>query len=206
MSRLIDISYTAEQPETHISVNAVTLVVHGRPVPQERPRVVHPPVSSAGGKENHQSRPAPRVFSPSRAVQANFRGAALRGLTPYLRRNNVPIFGHRDIHMYLNFYFKRPMSHFRSNIREREQVKEEYVSAKPFNIAGDIDNHTKFVLDALTQVLYWDDKQVMRLEVEKKYCDDEDERTCIVCYSIGYNPLLDIEWEIDIPPNNPDDL
>ena len=60
-------------------------------------------------------------------------------------------------------------------------------------MGGDIDNHIKLVLDSLEAVLYHNDRQVVRLMVEKKYCDDCNERTEIFCSSENYDPLNNVE-------------
>ena len=60
-------------------------------------------------------------------------------------------------------------------------------------MGGDIDNHIKLVLDSLETVFYHNDRQVVRLVVEKKYCDDSNERTEIYISSENYDPLHDAE-------------
>jgi Holliday junction resolvase RusA-like endonuclease len=64
----------------------------------------------------------------------------------------------------ISFYLKRPKSHFRSN-GERKPNAPRYHTSKP-----DIDNLTKAVLDALTNLGVWqDDKQIASCNVVKFY-------------------------------------
>ena len=77
------------------------------------------------------------------------------------------------LNVMLQFYFKRPKSHFRtgkySGIRKEKAPK--------FNDKiPDIDNLAKFVLDAMNGVFYKDDKQICQLHCSKNYtegCNDE---------------------------------
>lgn len=52
---------------------------------------------------------------------------------------------------------------------------------------GDVDNYAKMVLDALNDYLYLDDKQVVSLTVEKKFCRH------------GENPRTEMEFLLDLP-------
>lgn len=74
------------------------------------------------------------------------------------------------------FYFPRPKKHLRAN----GDVLPRFIRTRPASrgasrggrrYGGDVDNLLKLVLDALNEVAYVDDAQVVRLEAEKRYVD-----------------------------------
>ena len=70
----------------------------------------------------------------------------------------------------LNFYEKRPKSHYRtgkfSNILKKNAAK--------FNMSKrDIDNFVKFVLDSLNKKMYVDDSQIFELVCGKYYSESD---------------------------------
>jgi len=67
----------------------------------------------------------------------------------------------------IDFYFKRPKSHFTSKGELSRFAPREYTK-KP-----DIDNLIKFVLDALNGHLYVDDAQVISLAARKLYAEND---------------------------------
>jgi Holliday junction resolvase RusA-like endonuclease len=69
--------------------------------------------------------------------------------------------------MSIVFRLKRPKSHFRGNQPGPDRLKPNAPSSISSTIRVDVDNLAKFVLDALNQVLYEDDKQIMSLHVTK---------------------------------------
>lgn len=69
--------------------------------------------------------------------------------------------------MRIEFYFKRPKSHFNSKGELKKLAPLKYTK-KP-----DIDNLLKFVLDALNKTLYVDDAQVVSLAGRKLYAEKE---------------------------------
>ena len=129
------------------------------------------------------------VYSPSTKAQVQFRSLAIEAISP-LCDNKLPIYASRAVEISIKFYFKRPIDHFHPKLQVRDNLKQEFFTARPFNIGGDIDNHIKFVLDAMNNVLYNDDRQVMKIEVKKKYSDTEDERTEIICSAGGFDPIF----------------
>ena len=71
----------------------------------------------------------------------------------------------------LQFYFKRPKSHYRTGRYSNEMKK----SAPKVNTCiPDVDNLSKFVLDAMNAVFYLDDKQVVELNSHKEYINQKD--------------------------------
>lgn len=73
------------------------------------------------------------------------------------------------IAMEIDFYFKRPLSHFKRNVYG--DLVRKLDAPNRCIIKVDVDNLGKFVLDALNGVVYADDKQVVRLVLTKRYTD-----------------------------------
>lgn len=69
----------------------------------------------------------------------------------------------------IDFYFKRPLTHFKRNIYG--DLVRKVDAPHRCMLKVDVDNLGKFVLDALTGVAYNDDEQVVRLVVTKRYTD-----------------------------------
>jgi Holliday junction resolvase RusA-like endonuclease len=65
----------------------------------------------------------------------------------------------------LIFYMRRPNSDFRNNQRGIDRLRQLLPFARPQ--VPDIDNLAKFVLDGLNNLLYEDDRQVVKLTVYK---------------------------------------
>ena len=81
----------------------------------------------------------------------------------------------RDVPLlaYIELYFKRPQSHYKKGQLREDAPK--YVMKTP-----DVDNCTKFVLDALQPRVIHDDKFVSKIVVEKLWCEtDTAQRTMI---------------------------
>ncbi|MGL5935199.1 MAG: RusA family crossover junction endodeoxyribonuclease [Cetobacterium sp.] len=92
-------------------------------------------------------------------------------------------------------FMKRPNTDFINNKRSLDRLREFLPWARPQT--PDIDNLAKFVLDGLNQLLYEDDRQVVKLTVYKildnhGYCEG---RTIIV--STGFAYMRDMPtWDI----------
>lgn len=69
----------------------------------------------------------------------------------------------------IDFYFKRPLTHFKRNVYGDLVRKLDVPNRCTTKV--DVDNLGKFVLDALNGVVYDDDKQVVRLVLTKRYTD-----------------------------------
>jgi Holliday junction resolvase RusA-like endonuclease len=70
----------------------------------------------------------------------------------------------------LQFYCKRPKSHFKTGKKSNE-LKE---NAPTYNTNNkDLDNMVKFVLDALNDKLYVDDCQIIEITCKKLYADGD---------------------------------
>jgi Holliday junction resolvase RusA-like endonuclease len=70
----------------------------------------------------------------------------------------------------LNFYCKRPKTHFKTGKKSNE-LKE---NAPKYNTNNkDLDNMVKFVLDALNDKLYVDDCQIIEITCKKLYANTD---------------------------------
>lgn len=69
----------------------------------------------------------------------------------------------------MEFHLARPKSHYStSKVQPRRLTKK-----APRNKRVDVDNLAKFVMDAVNEVVYGDDSQVVSLQCSKKYHDEE---------------------------------
>jgi Holliday junction resolvase RusA-like endonuclease len=123
----------------------ISLVVNGKPIPQQRPRI-----SRAG-----------YIYNPSKDEQNTFSAK----LIPFAHAE--PLSG--PLKVVLQFYFKRPLSHYGTG-RNAATLKHQ---APHWNdTTCDVDNLAKFVLDAMNTIIYHDDRQITHLTVTKVYTED----------------------------------
>ena len=71
--------------------------------------------------------------------------------------------------MNLQFFFPRPKNHFRTG-RYKDQLKPSAPQIHTF--MPDIDNLSKFILDAMNEHFFDDDRQVVELSAHKEYIND----------------------------------
>lgn len=76
----------------------------------------------------------------------------------------------RPLRCILNFYSKRPKSHYRSG-KYSNILKD--TSPKYNTNNKDLDNMVKFILDALNDKLYIDDCQIIEISCQKLYSDND---------------------------------
>ncbi len=72
-------------------------------------------------------------------------------------------------------YLARPKNHYRTG-KNAGQLKANFAATSPTK-TPDADNLAKLIMDALTKVVWGDDKQITRLEVEKLWADERPETT-----------------------------
>ena len=76
----------------------------------------------------------------------------------------------KPIKCILNFYCKRPKNHYKSG-KNADILKD---SSPKYNTNNkDLDNMVKFVLDALNNKLYVDDRQIFELTCSKLYSESD---------------------------------
>lgn len=70
------------------------------------------------------------------------------------------------------FYLKRPSTDFVSSKRLPDNLRHSSMERTYLPLGPDIDNLAKFVLDALNNLVYVDDRQVVKLEIYKRRDND----------------------------------
>ena len=154
-------------------VQEYSFVVTGAPIPQARPRF-----SQKGF-----------VFNPQRTKINQFRAKAMRSLTDNSPTISPTLPLLTAVSVRITFKMRRPLSHFYGHNRSRA-VKTEYSNANTnmhLSRTGDIDNLTKFVLDALQPTIIHDDKQVVELYCLKTY---DDEQPCNGRTEVNISPFV----------------
>lgn len=128
-------------------METITIQVLGEPNAQKRHRSVR-----MGGFT--------RQYDPSSADKGDFLSLVHKHApeTPY----SVPL------QLDLRFYFSRPKSHYKTgkNAHLLKDNPPEYHTSRP-----DIDNLSKFVMDALNKVYWKDDSYIVSCTVQKMYSD-----------------------------------
>ena len=136
------------------------IIFKGKPIPKARPRVVK------GHTYNPQSKQLESAYWDAYA-QVREEWSKLYGNARFMFS---PI--GLGIHLRITFFMPVPASW--SNKKKKQHYGTHHVS-KP-----DIDNLSKFYLDALHNSLYADDKQVHTLEAEKRYIEEGEEPRTVV--------------------------
>ena len=124
-----------------------------KPTPLKRPRLTRiggkPVIYDASKKDKKDWLNLARIFSPE---------------TPY----------DGPLRIHLEFYFPRPKNHYRTG-KYSDQLKP---SAPHIHTnMPDVDNLSKFILDAMNEVFYEDDRQVVELNSHKEYLNDKTNTT-----------------------------
>jgi Holliday junction resolvase RusA-like endonuclease len=107
------------------------------------------------GKGRPRMTKAGRAFTPAKTRNKEAE------IKYWLHQEKTHHHGDHPLKAILDFYFKKPKS-----------VKRDFPTVKP-----DLDNVIKLVLDCANGILYDDDKQVISLEANKYY--GEEEKICI---------------------------
>lgn len=122
-------------------------------------KAIYPPTSL---KRHRHSKYGKHTYDPSSKEKSDFVSKIKTFIPP------KPIEG--PIKAILNFYEKRPKSHYRTG-KLSELLKK---NAPKINTSKrDIDNFVKFVLDALNKKMYLDDSQIFEIVCGKYYSDSE---------------------------------
>ena len=147
--------------------------VNYRPTPLKRPRLTR-----IGGK--------PVIYDASKKEKKDWLKLAMK----YSPKN--PLSG--PLRMFLEFYFPRPKNHYRTG-KYSGLLKP---SAPHIHTnMPDVDNLSKFILDAMNEVFYDDDRQVVELNSHKEYCNDAKDSTGYTIVTIlPYETKLDIFKEL----------
>lgn len=124
-----------------------------KPTPLKRPRLTKiggkPVIYDASKKEKKDWLDLARIFSPDKPFDGPLR-------------------------MHLEFYFPRPKNHYRTG-KYSDQLKP--TAPHIHTNMPDVDNLSKFILDAMNEVFYEDDRQVVELNSHKEYVNDKNNTT-----------------------------
>jgi Holliday junction resolvase RusA-like endonuclease len=111
--------------------------------------------------KRHRHRLKGGTYDPSKKDKINF-VKSIENL-PSIKMTN-------PIKCILKFYCKRPKNHYRSG-KYSNILKE---TSPQYNTNNkDLDNMVKFVLDALNNILYEDDCQIIEIHCSKLYSDND---------------------------------
>lgn len=162
---------------------AFSCTVRGQPVPLCR----------------HRSSRVGRIYNPSKRHESLFRKCVRQvlnraqqeqygGSHPNQQKASSVLYSRKEIavEMSLVFSLKRPLAHFISNKRGPGRVRQNAPKSTSASARPDIDNLVKFVLDAMSGVLYADDCQVTTLHTVKVFDDSDD---CFGSTSLKINVL-----------------
>jgi len=129
-----------------------TLFIHGDPKPQPRPRS-----TTVNGHA--------RIYSPRTKWRKTVE-RDLRNIQAFGTDDDAPFYAAgQPVHVELEFLLPRPTSHLKKRGGLTKSAPRHPLGQK----SGDLDNAAKLVLDAANGLLWDDDAQVTRLEVEKRY-------------------------------------
>lgn len=141
-----------------------TVVVRGVPVPQGSMRAF-----------------AGRVVAGNAGRLERWRGDIRSAFRPSYVGPSVP-FATEAFAVALDFIFARPSSH----LNAKGEVKPKFGDRRP---RGDIDKLTRAVLDALTNIVWKDDDQVVAIEARKRWSRmSGDEPGLVITIALEDNP------------------
>lgn len=146
---------------------AFECIIYGKPVAQKRPGVRI--------RYNRLGLPYPQVYNQNE-TDKNFFQHVLR---PIVQQFHMPplFFAQQPLHIEIYFFMPRPNNHFHTRnrcvIRMESELKPDFRFRAHIQ-TPDTDNMVKFLLDAMNEILYVDDKQIVSIFAYKLY-DNEDE-------------------------------
>lgn len=111
----------------------------------------------------------PRMIDSNKSALDKWRKGIAKSAKEFGGPESTALFT-RDVRVVLEFHFKRPKSHY---LKDGNLGKSREVSCRPRR--KDADKLARAVLDALTGVLYRDDRDVALLAVERKWATFPDE-------------------------------
>jgi len=139
--------------QPHAQDHALKFRVDYKPTPLKRPRLTRiagrPVIYDASKKEKKDWLNLDMKYSPT---------------TPFTG----------PLRIFLEFYFPRPKNHYRTG-KYSNQMKP--TAPHIHTNMPDIDNLAKFILDAMNEVFYSDDRQVVELNSHKEYLNDVTNKT-----------------------------
>ena len=145
----------------------------------------------------------PMVYVPTQE-ERRFHRAMRRHIFPSQPKNNhndnpqsispppppTPLFApHQPLHVSLTFRYRRPNGHYVQSNRSLPLKPQYYQSSgkQDPSMGGDVDNLAKMVLDAMKQLAYVDDRQVVSLTSTKTWADQAESvgSTTVVIWALS---------------------
>ena len=146
----------------------------------------------------------PMVYVPTQE-ERRFHRAMRRHIFPTPPKNNhndnpqsisppppppTPLFApHQPLHVSLTFRYRRPNGHYVQSNRSLPLKPQYYQSSgkQDPSMGGDVDNLAKMVLDAMKQLAYVDDRQVVSLTSTKTWADQAESvgSTTVVIWALS---------------------
>ena len=174
----------------------VHVSIRGTPHPSQAIRAVRPRFQLRQTRQGNHV----QFFQPHTAAMNRF----IATITQHLPHQDHPIFHNNEALQFVGtFKMRRPASHFRpgmeriaANIRPERMGERIYCTAVP-----DLDNMLKFVLDALKNLIYTDDRQVVRIDAIKIYDNEGD---CTGSTEMDISPIP-IDLIIDLTQDEDDE-
>ena len=138
-------------------------------------------------------------YNPSKKILADYRDKIYTQLCEdraeeHLDSDYVLFPKHIPVEVSIDFHMRRPNDHFqKGKLRCHSSLKKfaKNLFWKP--TGSDIDNMAKLVLDAMHQIVYFDDRQVVSLKLTKHYSnnlDCEGYTHVEAKHKVGYNSLF----------------
>lgn len=160
MSSIIDLVVTQSDDNPSIS-----FVIVGDPIVQQRPKMTY------------KSRKFPIMYDPSRNEKIIFKNAIKQSLIvhgyndfPFFKINHTDPFHSKGLYLNVTFYCNRCKDDYR--IKSGMLLRKERVHVYPSK--KDTDNMLKFVMDGFDNIIYDDDKCIVKITAEKKFIREED--------------------------------
>lgn len=152
--------------------------VLGRPTPQPRPMfVMRGGARGGGGQRTGRGRFVGHVFNPGRRHRAAFERDVRDQVRRALESQGIAfpaagtLFQDRRARLAVEIAFRtrRPNSHFINGNRDRPLIAGH---EDDIPTGGDIDNFAKFVLDAMNNLIFPDDRHVVALVLTRLWAED----------------------------------
>ena len=129
----------------------------------------------ATGRPRHRTYQG--FYNPTKKELNKYKAALLERRSELFWKQDVVYPKGVPVIVRLDCQMRRPKSHFKSGgggVRSFDRLKNWAKQMIGCTTSPDIDNIAKLVMDAMSGVIYFDDRQVVQLEVTKTYSNFED--------------------------------
>lgn len=167
----------------------VAMEIQGRPIPQIRHRC------------RFQQGRRPQFYDPAAANKTRFANAIKDFLLHHQEEAtsridvSKPFFEGTNLLVVCNFSFPRPLSDFHGRLRDASGIRDVARQRSLTSIAADTDNCLKFTMDAMQDVIFANDRQVVSCVAMKTFHDEGncEGKTTIVVYALPDLPMSPID-------------